>query len=140
MTTTIGPRTIADPARARAHSRAERSIETIAINLDEIDQKDYAGAIDQLKHFIAAVTSDMAENKLDTGGVMLLGAACITVIREAVLEWRDKVADVAPARGAEFAPPEHEVEPERDEAAEADEGDGFDGFMFHGRTNGPLSG
>lgn len=93
--TTVLPRPL-DPARARAHALAEQSIETIAVNLDEIDQKDYGGAITQLKHFIAAVTSDMAENKLDSGGVMLLGAACITVLREAVLKWPEHVRDVAP--------------------------------------------
>jgi hypothetical protein len=109
--TTIAPRTIADPARARAHSLAAQSVSTIAINLDEIDQKDYAGAIEQLKHFIAAVTSDMAENELDTGGVMLLGAACIMVLREATLKWPDKLADVAPvALPAAPAAPERETE------------------------------
>lgn len=108
---TIAPRTIADPARARAHSLAEQSINTIAINLDEIDQKDYAEAVKQLLHFINAVTSDMAENKLDTGGVMLLGAACITVLREAILKWPNKLADVAPVPlPVAPAPPERETE------------------------------
>lgn len=77
--------------RERAHELAEKSILTIAHNLEEIDAKDYADAVAQLKGFLASTTNDIAENKLDTGGVMLLGAACVTLLREAVLAWPGKI-------------------------------------------------
>lgn len=77
--------------RAHAQKLAEQSILTIAHNLDEIDQKDYAGAFKQLRTFMAHVADDVEKNKLDTGSVMLLGAACITLLREAVVKFPAQV-------------------------------------------------
>lgn len=83
--------------REQAHAAAEKSIITVGRGLEEANALDYADAHQQLRRFMAHVDDDLNRNALDTGAVMLLGAACIALLREAILKWPDKVnADRAP--------------------------------------------
>lgn len=77
--------------REQAQAAAEQSITTVSRGLEEANPRDYAEAHRQLRQFMASVESDLDRNALDTGGVMLLGAACIALLREAILKWPEKM-------------------------------------------------
>jgi hypothetical protein len=77
--------------REQAQAAAEKSIITVSRGLEEANALDYASAHRQLRQFMANVEGDLSRNALDTGGVMLLGAACVTLLREAILEWPEKI-------------------------------------------------
>ncbi len=83
--------TDSNPERERARALVDQSIGRMVALLDGMYPPSYRTAWDQLQVCLSGIASDIAANKSLTPGVTALGAACVILLREALLaDWQKR--------------------------------------------------